>query len=73
MRRVGRGLGMRYPLIGDGERSLCLHIGSRSDSDVGEPGERGDPGDLSGGVTGRGGSKGVPSEDMTADTEMTVQ
>lgn len=62
LRRVGSGLGMRKPLIGDGERSLCLHAGSRSDSDAGEPG---DPGDLSGGVVDRGASIDVAS-DMAA-------
>lgn len=39
---------------------------------MGEPGERCDAGDLSGGVTGRGASMGLASEDMTADTEVTV-
>lgn len=39
---------------------------------MGEPGERCDAGDLSGGVTGRGASMGLASEDMTADAEVTV-
>lgn len=51
--------------MGDGERSLCLHAGIRSDSDVGDPG---DPGDLrGGGVVDRGAPPmGLASEDMTA-------
>lgn len=39
---------------------------------MGEPGERCDAGDLSGGVTGRGASMGLASEDMTADAEVTL-
>lgn len=35
--------------------------------DVGERGARGDPGELSGGVTGRGAATGVVSEDMTVN------
>lgn len=57
--------------MGDGERSLCLHAGTRSDSDVGDPG---DPGDLrGGGVVDRGAWMGVASEDMTADSKAAVQ
>lgn len=57
--------------MGDGERSLCLHAGIRSDSDVGDPG---DPGLLrGGGVVDRGASMGLASEDITADTEVTAQ
>lgn len=57
--------------MGDGERSLCLHAGIRSDSEVGDPG---DPGELrGGGVVDRGALMGVASEDMTAEFKAAVQ
>lgn len=41
VRRVGSGLGMRYPLMGDGERSLALRVSGRWR----EPGKGGEVGD----------------------------
>lgn len=41
VRRVGSGLGMRYPLKGDGERSLTLRFSGRW-RELGEGGEVGD-------------------------------
>lgn len=41
VRRVGSGLGMRYPLMGDGERSLGLRLSGRW-RELGEGGEAGD-------------------------------
>lgn len=41
VRRVGSGLGMRYPLMGDGERSLALRVSGRW-RELGEGGEVGD-------------------------------
>lgn len=40
VRRVGSGLGMRYPLMGDGERSLGLRLSGRW-RELGEGGEVG--------------------------------
>lgn len=42
---------MRQPLMGEGERSLCLQAGGCRDS--GDPGERGDPAEVTGGVLAR--------------------
>lgn len=58
-RRVGKGLGMRKSLIGEGERSLSLLVGRCRDS-----GELGDFGVDSGGVMGRVSWMGVASEDI---------
>lgn len=59
MRRVGSGLGIRCPLLGEGERALWRHGGGHR-----APGETGEVGDSGGGVDGAACTGDEASADM---------